>query len=206
MRGLPFSATPQDILGFFQGVEILGDGEESVAMTCTPDGRPTGEAYVEFASEDAQKEAFKRHKNMMGSRYVELFNSTKGDMVQAAQQSMYYLGQAGTRKRGGSGGGAGEGAGVPGVGASGTSENTSSTTSASGGVASRGGYAAAVASMPTTGPASQLDGATLKLRGLPYAAGVDDITSFFEGFSLADEGIQVCPSPLILCDPSVDCE
>ncbi len=52
-------------------------------FTCTPEGRPKGEAYVEFASEEAQKEAVKRHKNEMGERYIELFLSTKANMLQA---------------------------------------------------------------------------------------------------------------------------
>ena len=52
-------------------------------FTCTPEGRPKGEAYVEFGSEEAQKEALKRHKNEMGERYIELFLSTKANMLQA---------------------------------------------------------------------------------------------------------------------------
>jgi len=53
-----------------------------VALTCTPDGRPKGEAYVEFPSEEAQKEALKRHKNEIGDRYIELFVSSKANMMQ----------------------------------------------------------------------------------------------------------------------------
>lgn len=53
---------------------------------CTPwlqtgEARPSGEAFVEFKDEESQKEAMKRHKEMMGTRYIELFTSTKADLV-----------------------------------------------------------------------------------------------------------------------------
>jgi len=48
----------------------------------TPDGRPTGEAFVELKDEEGQKEAMKRHKEVMGTRYIELFTSSKADLVQ----------------------------------------------------------------------------------------------------------------------------
>ncbi len=66
---------------FFEGIEIER-GSAGIAFTCTPDGRPKGEAYVEFPSEDAQKEALKRHKNEIGDRYIELFVSSKANMIQ----------------------------------------------------------------------------------------------------------------------------
>ena len=63
---------------FFEGIEIER-GLAGIAFTCTPDGRPKGEAYVEFPSEDA----LKRHKNEIGDRYIELFVSSKANMIQA---------------------------------------------------------------------------------------------------------------------------
>jgi hypothetical protein len=68
-------------LEFFKGIDIER-GAASIVFTCTPDGRPKGEVYVEFPNEDAQKEALKRHKNEMGERYIELFLSTKANMIQ----------------------------------------------------------------------------------------------------------------------------
>lgn len=64
---------------FFRGIQLE---RESIALTLTPEGRPKGEAYVEFPSEEAQKEALGRHKGAMGERYIELFLSTKANMVQ----------------------------------------------------------------------------------------------------------------------------
>ena len=42
MRGLPFSASAEDVLQFFEGIEVLR-GTRGVVFTCTPDGRPLGE-------------------------------------------------------------------------------------------------------------------------------------------------------------------
>ncbi len=52
------------------------------ACAQTPDGRPTGEAFVELKDEEAQREAMKRHKEKMGARYIEIFTSTKSALVQ----------------------------------------------------------------------------------------------------------------------------
>lgn len=68
-------------LEFFNGIE-MERGAAGIVFTCTPDGRPKGEAYIEFSTDDAQKEALKRHKNEMGERYIELFLSTKANMMQ----------------------------------------------------------------------------------------------------------------------------
>lgn len=74
---------------FFEGIDIER-GSAGIAFTCTPDGRPKGEAYVEFPSEDAQKEALKRHKNEIGDRYIELFVSSKANMIQARLRSAIF--------------------------------------------------------------------------------------------------------------------
>ena len=67
---------------FFEGLEVL-DGTAGVHMPKTPEGRPLGEAYVEFASEAEQQEALQRNRNKLGSRYIELFVSSKAEMHQA---------------------------------------------------------------------------------------------------------------------------
>ena len=66
-------------LEFFRGIPLE---RESIALTLTPEGRPKGEAYVDFPTEESQKEALGRHKEAMGERYIELFLSTKANMVQ----------------------------------------------------------------------------------------------------------------------------
>jgi heterogeneous nuclear ribonucleoprotein F/H len=66
---------------FFEGVEVV-DGTAGVHMPKTPEGRPLGEAYVEFASEAELQEALQRDRNKVGSRYIELFVSSKAEMHQ----------------------------------------------------------------------------------------------------------------------------
>lgn len=97
LRGLPYSATRSDVEKFFESIQIY-KGEEGVVFSVTSSGRPTGEAYVEFMSEEAQQEAMKRHKQHMGSRYIELFKSTKADLLQALQQNRFYKEQADRRQ------------------------------------------------------------------------------------------------------------
>lgn len=56
LRGLPYTATAADVLAFFDGLEIAR-GAAGVVFTCTADGRPLGEAYVELTSEEGQQVA-----------------------------------------------------------------------------------------------------------------------------------------------------
>jgi hypothetical protein len=55
------------------------------------DGRPIGEAYVELADEQALSLAMTRHKELMGNRYIEVFNSSKVDKLMALQHARYHL-------------------------------------------------------------------------------------------------------------------
>lgn len=80
MRGLPFSATRENILGFFQGYNPV---PESIVLTYRNDGRATGEAYVAFGSPDDSLRAMDRHRQMMGSRYIELFISNRDEHSRA---------------------------------------------------------------------------------------------------------------------------
>ena len=76
MRGLPFSATKDDIFKFFESYNPVVD---SVVLTYRSDGRATGEAYVGFESPDDSKRAMELHRKSMGTRYIELFLSNKDE-------------------------------------------------------------------------------------------------------------------------------
>ena len=52
-----------------------------MVFTWGRDGRPLGEAYVEFPTEEAQQEAMGRDRERMGSRYIEIFKATKADLA-----------------------------------------------------------------------------------------------------------------------------
>lgn len=76
MRGLPFQASLREILAFF------GDYTPVRIMTIADaQGRPSGEALVEFADADACAAAFTgKQGESLGHRYIELFGATEDDM------------------------------------------------------------------------------------------------------------------------------
>jgi len=80
MRGLPFIASKEDILKFFEGYNPV---PESIVLTYRNDGRATGEAYVGFSSPDDSRRAMELHRKTMGARYIELFISNKDEQGRA---------------------------------------------------------------------------------------------------------------------------
>lgn len=70
LRGLPWSATNDDILKFFKNCKVL-DGKQGVHMTSSREGRPSGEAFVEFESEEDLNCALHKDREHIGSRYIE---------------------------------------------------------------------------------------------------------------------------------------
>jgi heterogeneous nuclear ribonucleoprotein F/H len=46
-------------------------GTESIHLTTTREGRPSGEAFIELATEDDAELALKKDRQNMGKRYVE---------------------------------------------------------------------------------------------------------------------------------------
>ncbi|KAK9112496.1 hypothetical protein Scep_020015 [Stephania cephalantha] len=86
LRGLPFSVTKSDILEFFKNFELT---EDEVHIACRADGKATGEAYVEFPSADDAKKAMSKDKKMIGSRYVELFPSSRDEARRAESRSRH---------------------------------------------------------------------------------------------------------------------
>ncbi|KAK6937138.1 RNA recognition motif domain [Dillenia turbinata] len=80
LRGLPFSAGKDDIMYFFNDFDL---SEGSIHITLNSDGRPTGEAYVEFASAEDSKAAMIKDRMSLGSRYIELFPSSLEELEEA---------------------------------------------------------------------------------------------------------------------------
>ena len=68
MRGLPFSATEQDIKNFFHPVSV-----KEIRLVQTAKGRPSGRAFVDFYNENDLKQSLKHHKEYINNRYIELF-------------------------------------------------------------------------------------------------------------------------------------
>lgn len=70
LRGLPWSATNNDIMKFLDGINIT-NGNEGVHLLTTTEGRQSGEAFVEVDTEEDVENALKRDNALMGQRYIE---------------------------------------------------------------------------------------------------------------------------------------
>uniref|UniRef100_A0A8C6NW87 Epithelial splicing regulatory protein 1 n=1 Tax=Nothobranchius furzeri TaxID=105023 RepID=A0A8C6NW87_NOTFU len=88
MRGLPFNATHDQVLAFFspgdgpQEACPISGGKDGILFVRYPDGRPTGDAFVLFACEEHAQCALRKHKEILGKRYIELFKSTAAEVQQ----------------------------------------------------------------------------------------------------------------------------
>eukprot|EP00271_Cylindrocystis_brebissonii_P015820 TRINITY_DN38855_c0_g1_i1.p1 TRINITY_DN38855_c0_g1~~TRINITY_DN38855_c0_g1_i1.p1 ORF type:complete len:464 (-),score=107.18 TRINITY_DN38855_c0_g1_i1:590-1981(-) len=176
MRGMPYSCTNADITAFFKGMPIVADG---IFLQTHADGRPTGEAFVEFASEETATRAMQLHREPMGSRYVELFRSTKGEMMTAVQQKMYgvYPGAGGGYNQFGM-------------------QQQMNMMSMMGMGAGMGGMGAGMGGMGAMGGLGDpTENVCIKMRGLPYNAGQREIMEFFEGYQVVANGIHVVMNP-----------
>ncbi|UYV69026.1 GRSF1 [Cordylochernes scorpioides] len=79
IRGLPWGTKEEEVLRFFEGCIIVG-GEEGVHLETYMD-KPTGKGFVEFENEEELNKGVSRHKNYLGKRYIEVFRSTREDMI-----------------------------------------------------------------------------------------------------------------------------
>jgi len=61
--------------------EVLGS-EHGVLLVRKHDGRTTGDAFALFAHEKDASKALRRHKEIIGSRYIELFRSSPAEVLQ----------------------------------------------------------------------------------------------------------------------------
>jgi len=86
LRGLPFSATKDDIIAFFDDAElgVTPLVHDSIHVVTSLDGRPFGVAFAEFSSAEDAKAAMRKDRHSMGSRYVELFASSREEATRAA--------------------------------------------------------------------------------------------------------------------------
>ena len=86
MRGLPFKAKEQHIKDFFSPLRIL-----DIRIIKNNKGKPTGCAFVDFASETDLKEALKRDRDCIEGRYIELFRDKEQESNQAATKEKPWM-------------------------------------------------------------------------------------------------------------------
>ncbi|XP_031161127.1 G-rich sequence factor 1 [Sander lucioperca] len=80
LRGLPFSCTEADIVQFFSGLDIVENG---ITVVTDRKGRNSGEAFVQFSSQEAADEALQRDREVIGNRYIEVFPS-RSDQISSS--------------------------------------------------------------------------------------------------------------------------
>lgn len=77
LRGIPFTCTENDIIHFFSGLDIVQNG---ITIVTDSRGRKSGEAFVQFTSQEEADEALQRDRDLIGSRYIEVFPSRSEDI------------------------------------------------------------------------------------------------------------------------------
>ncbi|GFY76188.1 heterogeneous nuclear ribonucleoprotein H [Trichonephila inaurata madagascariensis] len=85
VRGLPWSASKDDIVNFFEGCK-LKNGANGIHLTMSREGRPSGEAYVEFETPEDANKGLEKNNEHLGSRYIEVFRSKENEMEWALRR------------------------------------------------------------------------------------------------------------------------
>lgn len=80
LLGLPFEATIEDVLVFFQGLVVL---DVVVVSSGNSDGKGSGEAFVVFANPMDFQMALQRDRQSMGRRFVEVFQGKRSEYYAA---------------------------------------------------------------------------------------------------------------------------
>merc|ERR1719188_711230 len=84
LRGLPFAANEHDVASFLAEYNVAAN---HVNMCFNADGRPSGDAYIVFATpEQAQEVKDNKNKQMLGSRYIEVFVENQMQQQQPSYQ------------------------------------------------------------------------------------------------------------------------
>jgi len=187
LRGLPFNVTVDTILQFFQGFHIP-NGALGVHLALGSNGRPNGEAFVEFPSEEIADAALAKDRASIGQRYVEVFRTNPEQMHQALSRAnksnnlapLSMQQQAGMQQAGMQQGGMGAGGMAPGNGMP----------------YGYGPYSGMPPHMfpgPMGGAGMGNPGmdSVIKMRGLPYKVTRNDILEFFGGLSVPLNGAHL---------------
>lgn len=193
LRGLPFSASKLDIADFFAGLEVEANG---ILVMTDYEGRPKGEAFVQFTTVAGAERALEKNKQNMGHRYIEVFPSSMDEAKRAqTQMAMAMMGGGGGRSGGPMRGGMmGPGAGGGGMMRPGPYDRMGGYgmgPARGGGISMRGsGYYGGGGSYPGGGMRGGMGMRggggmyVIKMRGLPFRASEQDIAEWFS--SVAD--------------------
>ena len=169
LRGLPWTATENDLVNFFSGITIQPNG---ITFQLNSEGKPTGEAYVQLATKRDFDEATARHKNYMGSRYIEVFASSTADFKKYLKAANYSSSSPhhppphrGYR-----------------------SSNYSPPRKPH-------GYSHHLSRQSPDSLYPPSESRIIRMRGLPYSVSVFDILDFFYNLDITEEDIIICKKP-----------
>ncbi|KAK5872000.1 hypothetical protein PBY51_012736 [Eleginops maclovinus] len=79
LKGLPYEADKKQIKEFFNNLSIL---EDSVYIAYGPNGRATGEGFLEFKAEQDYKTALGAHMQYMGTRFIQVHPISRKGMLE----------------------------------------------------------------------------------------------------------------------------
>ncbi|XP_028262079.1 RNA-binding protein 12 [Parambassis ranga] len=79
LKGLPYEADKKQIKDFFKNLAIV---EDSIYIAYGPNGRATGEGFLEFKSEQDYKSALGAHMQYMGSRFIQVHPISRKGMLE----------------------------------------------------------------------------------------------------------------------------
>ncbi|XP_072237674.1 copine-1 isoform X1 [Leuresthes tenuis] len=79
LKGLPYEADKKQIKDFFKNLAIV---EDSIYIAYGPNGRATGEGFLEFKSEQEYKSALGAHMQYMGSRFIQVHPISRKGMLE----------------------------------------------------------------------------------------------------------------------------
>lgn len=67
------------------------DPEKDILFVNKTDGRATGDAFVRFTEKGDDVKALAKHKEVIGTRYIELFRSTTAEVQQVINKIKFIL-------------------------------------------------------------------------------------------------------------------
>lgn len=79
LKGLPYEADKKQIKEFFKNLGVV---EDSIYIAYGPNGRATGEGFLEFKSEQDHKNALGAHMQYMGTRFIQVHPISRKGMLE----------------------------------------------------------------------------------------------------------------------------
>lgn len=94
LRGLPWAATASDVMQLLHDVRLKNE-EKSVNFSFGPDGRASGEAFVEVCSPEEVGKALSHNREHLGGRYIEIFRASRAQMEWECRVAERVVGEGG---------------------------------------------------------------------------------------------------------------